>query len=720
MSASPGVARPSLYFDPADLADLRHHATTSHRRYVDALTAWVDAHLDRQPLRGIDVAFERRSSEVYFEETFSYLSNVMLAYLVTQDARYADTARAWLRVLCTYPTEMGGSYAIGPYIAALAQGYDWLADIMPDDERAAIRAHLTDLVRWGYDNSYSPDRAWWYGCHLHHDFWIPTAGYGIGALVLRDEVPEAREWLRRAAEEIGHIFDVLANDGAWLEGAADWVYGLVLVLLFSDGYRRVGGESFYDRPWLRNTWQYRLYSWLPDDSYVYLNDSFRSGRYNILGSASCHVVRRLAGEYRNGYMQWLADRDERFDAAAEHPGVYRSPYTWLENRPYASSMMHALAWNVLWFDPSVESRPPDDLPIAHHFENQGIVIARSGWGPDASVVTFSCGPIGGHEARRRIIDGETRLARGATHAHAQANSFTLFARGSYRVVPPGYGRTASRFQNTVAINGGGQIWDPRKAGELRAVELTPDRAYALGDASACYPEDIGIRRYVRHLLFLPPDFLVLCDLIEGGAFPTNMGRNYAWHVHGDPAETRITVERTRLAFDPVDGGPCVDARVLVPEIFGWFEGQYRSIDGTPLLQEVAAVLNFQVPNPAAFVTVFGLTDRGMATAVTRLVGDNCVGAVLGDAADPLVVAAVRGGANEPVRYRVEPARSARHLVIGLTPGQAYDVSAALADRNYPWPESALRIAEEDYVNVVTIRPGTERGASAAGVLAFPA
>jgi hypothetical protein len=38
----------------------------------------------------------------------------------------------------------------------------------------------------------------------------------------------------------------------------------------------------------------RAYHWLPDDTYVYLNDSFRSGRYNTSGSASCHLLRRRA------------------------------------------------------------------------------------------------------------------------------------------------------------------------------------------------------------------------------------------------------------------------------------------------------------------------------------------------------------------------------------------------------------------------------------------
>jgi hypothetical protein len=720
MATSPPAARPSLYFDAAGVEKLRQRAATTHRRYFDALQRWVDAHLDRQPLRGINAGFVRHSSEVYFEETFSFLSNVMLAYLVTGEERYADVARAWLRALCTYPLTMGGAYSVGPCIAALAHGYDWLAGVLPADERDAIRAQLISLVRSAYECTLEPGKAWWYGCYLHHDFWIPVAGFGTGALVLVDDVPEAQQWLQQAAAELGRALDLLGDDGAWHEGAADWVYALVLPLLFADALRRRGGESFYDRTWLRNTWRFRLYSWLPDDTYVYLNDSFRSGRYNILGSASCHVLRRLAGEYRNGYLQWLADRDERFDSGEQHPGVYRSPYTWRGNQSYAGAAMHMLAWNLLWYDPAVEAQPPDDLPPAHYFENQGLLVARTGWDEGASVVTFSCGPIGGHAARRAIAAGEEKLVRGATHAHAQANSFTLFTRGHYVVVPPGYGRAASRFQNTVAINGGGQVWHPLRAGAMLAVETTANYVYAVGDATACYPEEAGIRRYLRHLLFLPPHFLVTCDLIEGGGFPSGLGRNYAWQLHSDPAETVPSIAGSRLRFAPVDGASAVEAHLLLPELFGWLEARYRDADGTPLLDETAALLNFQVPNPAAFLAVFALTDRALATPVERVLGGHVVGAIIGGAADPLVVAFRRGQGDAPLEYDVEPARAARHMVAGLVPGRAHDVGATLAPRAHRWPEAALRTAEENYVSRITVSPGGAQASTAAGLLVFGA
>jgi hypothetical protein len=719
--ATPLVGGPAyLYFGEEELLALRERAGSSQQRPFAALRAGVDANLWRRPLRGVDERFLHASSEVYFEETFSHLSNVMFTYLLTGETRYADVARSWLAELARYPTGGGSQYSVGPYIAVLAQGYRWLRAVLPADERDAIRTQLTSLVRAAYTCTVTPDRAWWYQAHLHHDFWIPVAGMGLGALALLEEEPEAHLWAARAAAELQHALDLLGADGAWHEGAADWVYGLVLFLLFADAYRLAGGPSLYDHPWLRNTWRYRLYCWLPDDTYVYLNDSFRSGRYNILGSASAHVLRKLAAEYGNGYMQWLAARDERFDAAPDHPGVYRSPYDWTTNRPYLTPTMHGLAWNFLWYDPAVAATPPDALPTAHHFANQGLVIARSGWAADSSVVTFSCGPVGGHEAHRRVLAGDGRIARGLTHAHAQATSFTLFARGQYVVVPPGYGRAASRFQNLVAVNGSGQLWGPEFEAAIEAVELSDDVDYVVGDATGTYPPEFGIRRHRRHLLFLKPHFLVIADLLDADPAVGGRVRQYTWQLHTDPQAVASSPLPDGLTLQGKGDGTRVDLRLLLPELHGRLRASFAAADDTPLLDEAGFVMNFAVPTRAAFVAVFALSDHALQTPVERVVGDRCVGALLGGAADTRAVVFARDPAETTLSYRVDPARSARHLVAGLPRDRRYRAEGVLRPRDHRWPERALRIAEEDYVAEILVEPGDEGAAAPNGLLRFEA
>lgn len=720
---------PRLYFDAAEIPALRDRCRTTHRRYFEALRTWVDAHLHWQPLRGVDETFLRRSSEVYFEETFAFLSNLLLTYLLTEEERYLAAARGWLQVLCSYPV-LGSPYSVGPRIAALAHAYDWLDGALPEPERAALRTHLATLVADAVACSASAERAWWHGCYLHHDFWIPTSGYGIGALALLGDVPEAEDWLAHALSEVRHMLAVQGDDGAWHEGAADWVYALVLLFLFADGYRRLRGESLYEHPWLRETWRYRLYCWLPDDTYVYLNDSFRSGRYNIMGSASSHVLRKLAHEYQNPYMQWLADRDEAVDYGPPHPGVFRSPYNWTLNPPYPRARMHCLCWNVLWYDPAVPSRPPDELPAAHLFANQGVLLARSGWDAQATVVSFACAPVGGHAARQAMLAGEPRLLRGATHVHAQASAFTVYSRGRYWIVPPGYGRHASRFQNVVTVNGSGQLWDAEHAGQIVAHALTDELVYALGDASACYPAEYGIRRHLRHFLFLRPDFLILCDILEADAGPARTVRHYAWQVHTDPAVAAVRFEPGRLLLEALDGAGRIIVHLLFPETYadgcaeryaeryGLARSRLLAADGTPLLDQAAVLQNFGVPPRAVYLAVLALTERAQGLPVARLAGQGCVGALLGAGPETRAVLFAEEPGSGALEYSIEPARAARHCIAGLAPGQRYSVSARLEPRPGPRPAHALQPAEEHYVHRLSLRAGEGMTASAAGLLQF--
>ena len=48
---------------------------------------------------------------------------------------------------------------------------------------------------------------------------------------------------------------------------------------------------------------------------------------------------------------------------------------------------------------------------------------------------------------------------------------------------------------------------------LRAVS-TPTLDHCVGDATAAYPAELGLKRFVRHLLFVKPDVLIVLDDIS--------------------------------------------------------------------------------------------------------------------------------------------------------------------------------------------------------------
>jgi len=83
---------------------------------------------------------------------------------------------------------------------------------------------------------------------------------------------------------------------------------------------------------------------------------------------------------------------------------------------------------------------------------------RSGWNKDDTVVSLTCAPLAGQAAAEKVRKGEKPSNIG--HAHCDPGSFTLFAKGQYFIIPAGYARRSSNFQNVISFNGADLVADP--------------------------------------------------------------------------------------------------------------------------------------------------------------------------------------------------------------------------------------------------------------------
>ena len=149
-----------------------------------------------------------------------------------------------------------------------------------------------------------------------------------------------------------------------------------------------------------------------------------------------------------------------------------------------------------------------------------IVSARSDWSGDESLIVFKCGPYIGHKAVLKFD-----YDPGGGHVHPDANHFVIFAGGEWLIRDDGYQTKLTKQHNTLMISGRGQLGEGRnwfngmEQLELRArpriirAESTPEMDQITGDATEAYPGDLGLERYIRHLLFLKPDVLIVVDNI---------------------------------------------------------------------------------------------------------------------------------------------------------------------------------------------------------------
>ncbi len=578
---------PRLHFDGQGLSELQSGLKGRRRKYAENLVRWVERNRDWTPKASQS---DPKFSNTVLEEEGAYITNVALAAAVTQRADLLALARRRTMAMCDAPISRFSLYSLGMYVASLARAYDWLYDKHSDQERAKIRDRIETIITELYNGSdgSQPGAQWWAPYPLHHDYWIPVGGFGEAALALLGETDDAPLWAARAERLFDVSFGWLGDDGAWHEGVGDWCYAVAPLLIFYSAWQSRVGEDLHDRGWIRNTARYRLYHWLPNDEYVGLNDSFRDGRYGPTGAASCHLLRRLASVFDDPHAQWLADRDERYDLTPGGKGVQRAPHEKLSYREELRDDVHAdsycQAWNLFWYDGSVEPKPPTNLPLAHHFENADVAIVRTGWDSDnATVVSFSCGPLGGQQAAKRVRQGDRFVQNNLAHAHADYNAITLFANGEYLVVPSGYARRSSRFQNTVSVNGGDFLVDPGLEIQIVAFVAQRDFTYVVGDATNAFPKAVKVKRYRRHLWVGAGRVIVFDDIQlhdRSGLFWNNVG----WTLHSDPRSHHVTADGTQLLWHRADADAAsLRGSVLEPDGFAWEHARLESVDGVAML-----------------------------------------------------------------------------------------------------------------------------------------
>lgn len=486
--------------------------------------------------------------QLYQREVGNAIPNLALTYLLTGERKYLDAARAWMLASAGYPTwglgETDGlDLAAGHQLYGLALAYDWLYHELDREALATVRACLERRGRRMYERVLN-GQVWWHDAYLQNHLWVNMTGLAAAGMALFGEVAGVDGWMLLPLEKARVTMASLGPDGASHEGVPYWSYGLEYLLKFMDLARDLlGVDLFGETAWFRHTTAFRLYAMLPRSHWTRGSDlmTFADGpRYDWYGPD--YMLRKLAAEYRDGHAQWLAD----------------------ELRTAGLCNDAAAFLNLLWEEPSVAPEPPAKLPPFRRFDDLGLVFMRSSWDGDESVMALKCGPFIGHHALARYS-----YDPGGGHVHPDAGSFLLFGHGDWLVVDDGYTWKTTAFQNTALVNGIGQegeggAWfdgsvlcaEKRGASVLRA-DHTDDYDYVIGDVTHAYKREAGLKRFLRHILYLRPDCWVIVDELESAAPAT-----FELYFHSDFPFRQV---RDGLVFDVRGKSGSLRLTVLAPE-----------------------------------------------------------------------------------------------------------------------------------------------------------
>jgi hypothetical protein len=255
-------SHPRLYCLPDDLPRLRAAKTTGvHARIWTNLTTsadWCAAQLPRTewiPTLVPDPIYENLYDRFYAAMHDSAIVEHLAFASILSDPEhdpYFEPARKWaLAAARVWKNEAANkpdqskAYSVLRVLKALAVAYDLLHDRLSEPEREQLRSMLVAVGREYFIFFADPVTAG-KGYNKHHGS-VDAAPFGVVALALLGEVPEANAWLDRMIEK--HV-DYLLPYALLPSGTSDqssnfWASTLQYRIFFMDALRRVTGRDLF-------------------------------------------------------------------------------------------------------------------------------------------------------------------------------------------------------------------------------------------------------------------------------------------------------------------------------------------------------------------------------------------------------------------------------------------------------------------------------------------
>jgi hypothetical protein len=184
-------------------------------------------------------------------------------------------------------------------------------------------------------------------------------------------------------------------------------------------------------------------------------------------------------------------------------------------------------WSLVWYDANLKTVPIERQPAWHYFPDHDVFYWRSDWSKEATAFAFKCGPPEGHHTESLLQQfPDWRLSSG--HAHPDANSFIVFARGEYLTGDTGYaGLPMTEHHNTLLVNGKGQAkegdghdvfaavsYELLNRIRISEVKVEQNQVIVRGDATAAYGAELGLKRFVREFVYNSGAGFTVSDEVE--------------------------------------------------------------------------------------------------------------------------------------------------------------------------------------------------------------
>ena len=449
-------------------------------------------------------------NRVYTVNVLNSAATLGFTYLLGQNEACGQLARRLLLEAADWDPEGSTGYRYNdeagmPYAYYFSRTYTFIQDLLTDEEREKCRAvmkvrgeemyqHLHPRHLWRPYSSHS-NRAW----HFLGEVGIAFLG----------EIEGAEDWVWFAMNVFANVYPVWSDaDGGWHEGVSYWRSYLGRFTWWADVMKTAMGVDAYRKPYFSKAGYWPIYLQPPGT---------QAGGFGDLAFAkdaqgNADLTRILAVQAGNPYWQWYVEALDR-------------SYT---PRTYIDFIRGAL--------PTVEAKPPDDLPASRVFRGVGQAVLNTDLVEARNNVSmiFKASPFGTQ-----------------SHGFEAQNAFQLYVYGKPLLIRTGrrdiHGSQHHRewmwetkSVNSILVDGQGQIrHSPGAAARITRFHAGQTIDYVQGDAGEAYGD--RLEGFTRGIVFIKPDVIVIFDRLEVPSPAT-----FQWLLHA-PAEFKAIDQHNLFA-----------------------------------------------------------------------------------------------------------------------------------------------------------------------------
>ncbi|MGD8240948.1 MAG: DUF4962 domain-containing protein, partial [Armatimonadota bacterium] len=312
---------PRLLFRKRDLPAIRETLSTTRSDAFESLRRSADSgvKLKPPPEPTYDQLEDRAERRMGYVDAFrrmrrfhtSGMPNCALMYALTGERRYGEAAKAILLDAATWDPE-GISSVMAPYgdeiglglVKSGAQTYDWIHDLLSDDEHKLVRKMLIARADQMLRRLQRRDYLW--RPESSHDGRLP--GYLMEHAIALAEEPRARVWMDYAMRTVLTVFPHWAGrDGGWAEGISyAQAYNTIYLQPF-EALRLATGFDMWQRPFYRKVRYFFFYTVSPVGEIKPFGDSeihaMRGSESGMRALMLYHALR-----YRDPAVRWYVDQ----------------------------------------------------------------------------------------------------------------------------------------------------------------------------------------------------------------------------------------------------------------------------------------------------------------------------------------------------------------------------------------------------------------------------